>query len=598
MQDLKRVRWLSLASIGALVALSVVDPLIFGQVRAEPAIDKTVTDANDPTQVRVRELIYILRQHRVFERTDEWGSAIQELTKIGKPALPELLLELRETKREATLRGVLFTIRAIDDPRAIPFLVEVLPKAEQLSNVGRSDCGVYFLDPKLRRFMRQNQNRPEEDEDGTIIYGRPINEIIGTLSKLSRPDHQNLKNEEIWKSKYWREWWKTKEQSGAALPKEKSLVLTSRKEDLVERDGVRKFGPLFPTGPSQFLGPVVKVRLANRQIADAASLLDFESGRLFEYHEGRNYGPDEKDHPGDELKWTKRNGIDIDSYGVHDVHLWLIDNSRWDTLDSEVRSNNRFDIGKEVPLLLFGTNPEVNTFLFTTREGSRGVLREFRKLSNGRTRLEYRLWNHRDSIVPVGRTWPPGKKDEWQPAKVALLKEPGFGNRCVYNLSKGAGEHLRASIFAPNAPPDINELLSKHGTIFGDDKIAAWARSNGVDVAAMRSRVRSEGQLNDSERVIGGLNLIDARVTSVSSEAFEHLTLAHAREILAREADYSGVAYVEPTLGPLGPVSFVFKTKAGLIGLIAILNVREKQEWIGFQYKLANTSRNADEDNR
>lgn len=40
----------------------------------------------DATQQRVRELIYVLRGHRVFDRNDQWAAAVRELTEIGSPA--------------------------------------------------------------------------------------------------------------------------------------------------------------------------------------------------------------------------------------------------------------------------------------------------------------------------------------------------------------------------------------------------------------------------------------------------------------------------------------------------------------------------------
>src|SRR5487761_1077856 len=44
--------------------------------------------AADRASRRVRELIYVLRLHRVFARTDEWAGAIRELVEIGPAAVP------------------------------------------------------------------------------------------------------------------------------------------------------------------------------------------------------------------------------------------------------------------------------------------------------------------------------------------------------------------------------------------------------------------------------------------------------------------------------------------------------------------------------
>src|SRR2546421_365157 len=67
---------------------------------------------DDRTQ-RARELIYVFRTYRVFCRDEEWAQTIRELATIGKDAVPELVAELDRTDRDATLRSLAFTLRAI-----------------------------------------------------------------------------------------------------------------------------------------------------------------------------------------------------------------------------------------------------------------------------------------------------------------------------------------------------------------------------------------------------------------------------------------------------------------------------------------------------
>jgi hypothetical protein len=585
-----------LTAIAALIASTPLVEMIFvAQVHGKPAVAKEVRPAEDATQIRVRELIYILRQHRVFERRDEWGGAIQQLAKIGPPALPELLLELKQTERGTTLRGVLFALRAIDDARAVPFVIESLPKAERLSRSG-SDCAVDFTDPKLQRFMRQNQNYPR-DEDEYVSYGRPINEILGTLHKLSRTTPPDLTKglEPSWTAKYWREWWKAKQAAGNAPKKDEALQLPLRKEDLVERDGVRKFGPLFPTGAGQNLSPMTEVSLASNIIPDAPSALDFETGRLYEHLEGLRVEANAKEEEWSTLfdKWYSTNGIDLEAHAGRDLHLWLINNERWDSLDAEVQSSKPFNIGTEAPSYwMFGNNPrpgQVVTYLFTTREGTRGVLRIYRPPSGEPTRFEYRLWNRDNVALDNPRLPESNAATDWQPPKIVMLKEPDFGNRCLFNLEKGESDVLPASIFAPNSPPKINELLNTFGTILKNDRIAKWARSRGVDVASHRSLVISEGG-DRPRQELGQLTIIDARAVPVSREAFESLTLAHAKEILARYPDQFAIAYLSAqSEREAPPATFLVTTKSGTTALIKILNVREKLSSISFQYKLANS---------
>src|SRR5262245_11146612 len=230
---------IKVAAVTALVLSLVVGPAVgVADERAQPVNAAPLPD--DPTQVRVRELIYVLRQHRAFARTDEWGGAIRELTKIGQPALPELLLELKQTERGMTMRGLLFTVRAINDPRALAFVFEAIPKAERLSNSG-SDYGLAFVDPELHKFMRENANYPR-GEDESAGYGRPINELLGTLHKLSGTAPPDLEKgpEPSWTANYWRKWWKDKQDAGTAPAKGKTRERAPRTGEQEKRGGVRK----------------------------------------------------------------------------------------------------------------------------------------------------------------------------------------------------------------------------------------------------------------------------------------------------------------------------------------------------------------------
>jgi hypothetical protein len=80
------------------------------------------------TVQRVRELLYVLRYHRVFSRSDQWAGAVRELIEIGKPAVPELVAELDRTDHDAELRALGFVLRGIGDVRAVPALIRAIPR--------------------------------------------------------------------------------------------------------------------------------------------------------------------------------------------------------------------------------------------------------------------------------------------------------------------------------------------------------------------------------------------------------------------------------------------------------------------------------------
>lgn len=64
-----------------------------------------------------------------------------------------------------------------------------------------------------------------------------------------------------------------------------TVAIVPRPGDLVARDGLAKFGPLFRTGPGVRLGPVREVVLKSAHHWDAKSHIDFDTGRVYEYLE-------------------------------------------------------------------------------------------------------------------------------------------------------------------------------------------------------------------------------------------------------------------------------------------------------------------------
>ncbi len=134
---------------------------------------------------RIREQILVLRGCRIFKEMEAWALAIRELVSIGKPAVPELLAELRRAQRWPTQSTVVFTLRAIADPRAVPVLIEVLGRVEY-----RGEYGIHLKDPPLSVFMLENQHRPAPDrgrkqKDPQITIGCPVIEITAALEKIT-----------------------------------------------------------------------------------------------------------------------------------------------------------------------------------------------------------------------------------------------------------------------------------------------------------------------------------------------------------------------------------------------------------------------------
>ena len=110
-------------------------------------------------------------------------SAMQELVKIGRAAVPELIEELRRSQRGLPSSLITFTLRAIGDPCAVPALIEFLGQSKY-----SGEMGIYVKDEQLAKFMLDNQHRPPDESDRkskAIVLGCPVIEITAALEKIT-----------------------------------------------------------------------------------------------------------------------------------------------------------------------------------------------------------------------------------------------------------------------------------------------------------------------------------------------------------------------------------------------------------------------------
>lgn len=564
---------------------------------------------HDQTQ-RVRELIYLLRQHQVFERTDEWASAIRELIEIGKPAVPELVAELERTDQDATLRALGFTLRGIGDPRAAPALIRAIPK---LLRPPGSDCGVHVVDPELRAFMLRHDR--SKSDDRSVSYGRPVNEILDALSKITGhhepvegkddplrhvflSEHPIQQGEQrklfLDRMDHWNTWWSRNWKEFVTQEELDSVRAEPADEDLVAKAGIAKFGPLFPTGKDVRIGPVQEVELESLRYWNAKSHFDFDTGRTYEYLSDVDGATSEK-LIDSVYRWYSDNGIDMRVSGGgdgEDLHLWLVDNGRWDTIDDEVRSGRPLPLGREATdhLIPFGKNRmdfrpnELGTFLFTTREGGRGIVQVFpRAERTSAVRLQYRMWGGKDTEPAKADTPIKGAKTSFGPPVTVTLESPAPGKKFLFNMED------RVSIAPPETivPP---ETLAKFSFI-NDELFTSWAAEHGADLAVRLSRVAfaigaapAKGPDQQYAQVVG-LGIIDRQVLP---DAFHDMTVEQAEEIVNRLPQQSGVAWMmEDTDASLGAETFVIKTRTGRLGLLQIAETNHAQQSIRVRYRLA-----------
>jgi RNA polymerase sigma factor (sigma-70 family) len=591
---------------------------------AEAPAAKRSPRATDPAQ-RARELIYFFRSYRVFRRDEQWAQTIRELATIGKDAVPELVAELDRTDGDSTLRSLGFTLRAIGDPRAVPALIRAIPKA--LRPPG-SDCAVGIADPDLRAFMLSHQAR-KDDLTEFVGCSRPVSEILTALERITKhsepldaagngirhiflggtPEQQAQqrasfehcrKRWEAWWSEHWREFATEEELRSVELPK--------RDQDLVALTGAARYGVLFPTGPQVRLGPVRMLRLATSEYANGISHLDLDTGRVFRMYEGIK--PADSGKPVElglrGVVWNRQNGIDIRQQGWVlgiDLRLWLVDDSRWDTLEAEVSKDGPLPLGREVNISFALNTHVLETYLFTTREGGRGILQVFPKDPDAdRIRLRYRMWltaqPEPDAAPPVARpTAEPGRaRSPGTPFGrmiTAALEAQAEGRECFLDLETGRKSMPPRFL----KPGEMAETLS-HAR---DERFTRWCRDQGIDVVthvaaasrravakAKRGELEAPATIEQGSGAPSALFGFDMIAERIMPETFDELTVEEAREILGRTPK-------EPTrpawmsIGPglkERPDTFVFQTREGAVGVLQIEAAGKEPGSLTIRYRL------------
>jgi hypothetical protein len=552
-------------------------------------------------QKRVRELLYVLRYYRVDVRNEEWAGAIRELVQFGRPAVPEIVAELDRTDRPVTLRGLAFTLKGIGDPRAVPALIRALGK----KNVGVGyDEYVHLLDPDLLAFLRKHQYLPEVLPD-TFAYGGPASEIAAALEKIThRQAPDGLSDRD--RQRNWEEWW-------AAHTDAHKDELTTRREldspqpsrhgrDAVEEAGIARFGPLFPTGKRNHLGPVHEVNLEFAGYLDARSHIDFDTGRVYQCAEGVTGAQARSaDFATVIRRWERDKGVDACCYsevnGI-DLLVWRVNNLQWDALPAEIEAGEPLDLGREWPPWLRAHEKDqidfrphqAGTFLFITREGGRGVLQTFARENNDTysRKIRYRMWqtNGAKESPPPAPPSPRPKRDasEWGPERVVILPPPARGRAFLLNLETGQRE----------SPPDAlipAELPEEY--LFADDKkLAAWCRDRGDNLGTVRTP-HMDPRFPPPPDMTYALICLDMETVSVSPQAYEEMALAELKELVARwprPKNRSSVWPPRPDQAWMQLLSaprrdtYIIATKSGALGLLQIKAAKDGLAW--FRYRL------------
>lgn len=384
---------------------------------------RTDVEAVRKIEPKVRELTKDWKEaKKLFETASTWAEQVQALVEIGKPAVPTLaeILDGTGSEHDLALRLLGFTLRAIDDARAVPALIRAVPRT--LRKPG-SDCGVQLDDSRLLEFMQLH------DLDGQsggrhFSIGRPVREISGALTKITgsthgekelffvfleggQPQRDMQQNLFLGVALRWSEWWKT---NWSAFVVDSALSEV-RLPELAS--GTRGSGR-FPASPNaQITGGAANVIIGAFEDRASECFLDLDTGRW----PGRQSAADELGNQSGvvETAWAAKQGIDVvgtkhtpdgsdrSQFALRGVGLraWEVSGDRWDTIEQELRSGEPLKLGRPTEDMLMHYDsekaayvPGKATFLFITREGTSGILRLTGQAAWPRpgARIEYRCF--------------------------------------------------------------------------------------------------------------------------------------------------------------------------------------------------------------
>ncbi len=618
------VSW-KLLGIAAAVALLLLPLLILSlQLRTPPtqtAITNTpvtptsappaklnpmpVPSSLTPQQRRIYELIYDFRMEVPPSRPEEWISTLREITQIGAPAVPALCVELDHTSKDGTQRLLIMALRIIGDARAVPTLINTIPRVVN----DTSDFGLKVADPDLRRFLDSHYWEGAGKGDPRFSsFNRGITECTAALEALTHhwEGHQpimdmsegaTIRNRRLAFASKWQQWWDEHQSELVRAEDMRSIDAARYDGDLVAAVGEEVRNKIFPTGAEVQLLPERDVDIGVQGLWDSSAYFSFETSRLFMLNEGRK-----DSEVGNYSTWFHDRNIDVQAsvYGTvgcgtsqwhagldcNNMKTWGIENTRFDTIEAEVRQST--------PLRLESTGPHQDldlrdlktgtrlkgeqsfqypaTFLFQTESNRFGILQIVKAVNNqSAIHIRYRLWplqavhaepsslpfGEPDNLIPSGSTF--GQVHEF------TLAPPQSGKPAALSLTTGETKAQEVDVDDP---------------AFTDAK-KSWAEKESVDLLTCST---PDGKLV-------GLVSPHALLAGVHDGAWDEMSAQTCAAIADRARRYhsqSQLSFAVPgKTAPTGDLSstwVVFSPASGAMGLLQITDVQPTS--LRLRYKL------------
>lgn len=307
----------------AIYLFTIITAFLLGDVFADAPEKKPPRKRPDNRIGNLLDDLEDQNQSRATRFKDTWLESLKDITELGDEAIPELIEELDYTDDDMTIRCMGFTLRAIDDKRAVPALIRAIPKT--LVPPG-SDMGLRVQDEDLEPFAHKHEIG-DQHEPGLYSFGRPVREVFGALHRLTGEDfgdqeifsifldgneHQiNMKRDLFHRqAEKWATWWEA----------------NAEKLDVEERYRVVNLPKREPTNAPELLFDIPyksdsgnsNYMLEPAQFAEAGLVFfDFDTARAGKLP--KKWRPKEDLKPGDNpklpmkeiLAWAEEEGYDM-----------------------------------------------------------------------------------------------------------------------------------------------------------------------------------------------------------------------------------------------------------------------------------------------
>jgi beta-lactamase regulating signal transducer with metallopeptidase domain len=359
--------------------------------------------------------------------TKTWASAMRDLIEIGKPAVPKLIEELDKADNHRKLSCLGFALRGIGDPRAVPALIRA---SARLAGTSCSDCGFTIEgDQKLLKFMQEHDDeevlqkhiakyfKAPREESAIFFFGRPINEIMPALEKITGESHEWMDNsfadsvgcgteqERLKKivflnhAKVWADWWSKNWRQFVTNEGEAQLDMTRKALEECSQAIAKMPGHKLSAVP---VGKNVRVG----EESDNTMVQSFDEFPLMAFMDldtGRYPMPRDEllrssagGEPSKELlAWAEGMGVDLIVVKTKQpdsdksfcalkplgMKVWRIDNSLFENLENALRSADKLDLPPwngliaQIDEKTGGYDEKLTvSFVFITKEGICGAI--------------------------------------------------------------------------------------------------------------------------------------------------------------------------------------------------------------------------------